>query len=362
MRGWLDDAGRNLETRLNALSDKPFESISVGEVEALGCEVFAWQRSHNDVLERVAGRAIGDRIPVELSEIPALPTDIFKIARVACFPESATVRIFETSGTTQELRGRHSFADLSLYGRAARATASRLLLQHAGYHCIFLAESEDRLPTSSLSFMLSRFAEHWHRGEMDPWMVRGAVLDLAAVIAAMEAAGRDGLPVALLGTSFAFVHLFDALGGKSWHLAPGSVAMPTGGFKGRSREVDPAVLRRIIGATFALGDDAILGEYGMTELSSQGYESRREGRGSYHVPPWVRVSMVDGVTLRELPRGSVGLVRVVDLMNLGSSVAIQTSDLGRMDVDGEGFVILGRAQGATPRGCARAMDAALSGE
>ena len=210
--------------------------------------------------------------------------------------------------------------------------------------------------------MLGRFAESWQQGEMDPWMVRGTELDAPAVIAALEDAGREGLPVALLGTSFGFVHLLDALAGDSWHLASGSVAMPTGGFKGRSREVDQGALRGMIGATFGLGDDDILGEYGMTELSSQGYEARREGRGSYRVPPWVRVSIVDAVTLRELPRGSVGLVRVVDLMNLGSAVAIQTSDLGRMDADGDGFVVLGRAPGATPRGCARAMDAALSRE
>ena len=136
--------------------------------------------------------------------------------------------------------------------------------------------------------------------------------------------------------------------------------MPTGGFKGRSREIEPGALRGMIAEAFGLVEADVLGEYGMTELSSQGYEARREGRASYRVPPWVRVSMVDAVTLREVPRGEVGLVRIVDLMNLGSAVAIQTSDLGQMDADGDGFVVLGRAPGATPRGCARALDAALS--
>lgn len=361
MSDWLADEGRDLWTRLHALAAAPFGSVGEDVVETVGCAVFAWQRERCPVIDRVASSALGSRTPAALSEIPALPTDVFKAARVACFPESATVRVFETSGTTQEVHGRHAFADLSLYESAACATAARWLLPRPEYRCVFLAEPEELAPTSSLSFMLARFAERWHQGPDDPWMVRRAALDVERVGAAVRGACRDGVPVALLGTSFGFVHLLDALGDTRWTLPPGSVAMPTGGFKGRSREIDPAVLRGMIRAATGLAEADIVGEYGMTELSSQGYEARREGRASYRVPPWVRVSMVDAVTLRERPRGEVGLVRVVDLMNLGSAVAIQTSDLGRMDTDGGGFVVLGRAPGATPRGCARAMDAALSG-
>jgi len=357
---WLDEEGRALRSRLLAMAAAPFEAIDPDEVDVLGCAVFAWQRARCAVIDRVAEGVLGGGSPASLSEIPALPTDVFKAARVACFPESATVRVFETSGTTQEVHGRHAFADLSLYASASCATAARWLLPETGYRCVYLAEPEELAPTSSLSFMLGRFAERWHRGADDPWMVRGAALDARRVVAAITEACREGVPVALLGTSFGFVHLLDAIGESSWALAAGSVAMPTGGFKGRSREIDPAALRGMIRRAFGLGEADVVGEYGMTELSSQGYEARREGRASYRVPPWVRVSMVDAVTLREVPRGEEGLVRVVDLMNLGSAVAIQTSDLGRVDHDGEGFVVLGRAPGATPRGCARAMDAALS--
>jgi hypothetical protein len=53
-------------------------------------------------------------------------------------------------------------------------------------------------------------------------------------------------------------------------------------------------------------------------------------------------------------------LRVIDLANLGSCVAIQTADLGVVHEDG--FEVRGRMPGATPRGCARAMDALLSGD
>jgi len=363
---WLDAEGRALHARLRSLATAPMDATDDGFLEALGLAVFAWQRAHNPVVARLAARALGARAPCALAEVPALPTDVFKAARVACFPERETARVFETSGTTQDVRGRHAFASLELYETAAIAAARRWLLPERAYRCVLLAEPETVAPASSLSFMLARFAETWdvQRGSEtadDVWMVRGSMLDVEAVTHALDRSGDDGVPVALLGTSFGFVHLLDAVGAKRWALPGGSVAMPTGGFKGRSRELDPDALRGMIAATFGLSHSDILGEYGMTELSSQGYEARREGRASYRVPPWMRVTMVDPETLREVPRGQVGLVRVVDLMNLGSAIAIQTSDLGRVDDDGGGFVVLGRAPGATPRGCARAMDAVLSG-
>ncbi len=366
MTEWLDAEGRALHSRLRALVARPMEAIADDAVEALGLAVFAWQRAHNPVVARLAARVLAEKAPATLAEVPALPTDVFKVARVACFPERETVRVFETSGTTQDVRGRHPFALMGLYEAAAIASARRWLLPEAEYRCVLLAESDEAAPSSSLSFMLSRFAMTWdvRRGSAalgDAWMVRGSTLDAAAVTEALDASVVDQVPVALLGTSFGFVHLLDSIGATRWRLPPGSVAMPTGGFKGRSREVDPDVLRAMIAATFGFAEADILGEYGMTELSSQGYEARREGRASYRVPPWMRVAVVDPETLREVPRGQVGLVRVVDLMNLGSAIAIQTSDLGRVDADGAGFVVLGRAPGATPRGCARAMDAVLSG-
>lgn len=356
MTAWLDAEGMALHARLRALAATPMGQIGEAAVEALGLAVFAWQRRRNPVVARLAAGVE----PATLAEVPALPTDVFKAARVACFSEASTVRVFETSGTTREVRGRHAFADTGLYEAAAMAAGRRWLLPASEYRYVLVAESEAAAPTSSLSFMLARFAETWGSSG-EPWMVRDGALDVGAVLAALGRSRADGVPVALLGTSFGFVHLIDALGGRPVALPAGSVAMPTGGFKGRSQEVEPGALRALIRGAFALPEAAVVGEYGMTEMSSQGYEARREGREGYRVPPWVRVTMVDPETLRELPRGEVGLVRVVDLMNLGSAIAIQTSDLGRVDEDGGGFVVLGRAPGATPRGCARAMDAVLSG-
>jgi hypothetical protein len=77
------------------------------------------------------------------------------------------------------------------------------------------------------------------------------------------------------------------------------------------------------------------------------------------VPGWVRVSAVDPGTLAPVPDGEVGVLRIDDLANLDSVCAIQTSDLAI--VRGGGVELLGRAPGATPRGCSLAVEEALGG-
>jgi hypothetical protein len=72
----------------------------------------------------------------------------------------------------------------------------------------------------------------------------------------------------------------------------------------------------------------------------------------------VRTRVVDPVTLDPLPAGREGLLQHFDLANIGSVIAVQTEDVGVMQDDG--FVVIGRAAGATPRGCSIAMDELLS--
>ena len=321
--------------------------------DALGLALVAWQRARCPAIDRVV-RAFAAEDPTTLAEVPGVPTDAFKHARIACFDAAHTVRTFRTSGTTAEVRGRHELCDLSLYEASCLATARRWLLPGGPYRFVLLAEPEAAAPDSSLTYMLARLAAAYGDGR-GGWFVRDGALRAADVDRALAGAADDGVPVALLGTSFAFVHWLDA-GGPAVVCPPGSVALATGGFKGRSREVEPEALFAAIGARTGLPRSAVVQEYGMTELSSQAWEARV---GQYAAPPWMTVTAVDPVSLAPLPAGQVGLLKVVDLSNVGSAAVIQTADLGRVHPDGR-FEVHGRALGATPRGCARAMDALLS--
>ncbi len=104
-------------------------------------------------------------------------------------------------------------------------------------------------------------------------------------------------------------------------------------------------------------ESAVVGEYGMTELSSQLYAVGGE-TFRYVAPPWVRVCAAASSTLAPLPAGSLGVLRVEDLANVESAWAVQTSDLGVVHEDGS-IEVLGREPGAPPRGCSLAVEELL---
>jgi hypothetical protein len=290
---------------------------------------------------------------------PALPTEVFRHVRVAAHSPEDDVRVFRTSGTTTGARGEHFFRDLDLYDLAARTSAETLLFAGAperGVRLVILAPDEAQAPDSSLTYMLARFTE-WF-GASATWVWPLEAEPLAAALAEAEA---NDEPAAVLGTSFAFVHAEDALE-RSFALPPCSLLMQTGGFKGRSREVSPEALRADLAARYGLPESRVVGEYGMTELSSQLYETTLVdpgGRRLYCPPPWVRVTAVDPERLEPLPEGERGLLRIDDVANLDSVACLQTADSATIH-PGELVELHGRHPGALPRGCSLAIEEALA--
>jgi hypothetical protein len=291
--------------------------------------------------------------------LPALPTDVFRFARVASHPPDMDLRCFRTSGTTGRARGEHAFCDLGLYDRAARSAASHALFPEAARQrlCI-LAPSESEAPESSLSYMLSRFID-WFGTEHSTYAWRDGGLRMNLLTDTLRAAEARREPIALLGTSFAFVHAEDMLGTQRFQLPPGSRIMQTGGFKGRSRSIEPDAMLALLHARYGVPVDHIVQEYGMTELSSQMYESvlRHPSHATDRrlwVPGWVRAEPVDPLTLEPVEGEATGLLRIDDLANLGSVCSVQTSDLAQR-CEG-GIRLLGRAQGAVARGCSLAVE------
>src|SRR5262249_23981444 len=69
----------------------------------------------------------------------------------------------------------------------------------------------------------------------------------------------------------------------------------------------------------------------------------------FHFPAWARVQIISPETGREVNEGETGLIRVFDLANVFSVMAIQTEDLGIRR--GNGFELVGRASVAEARGC-----------
>jgi hypothetical protein len=317
-----------------------------GCFDALACDIARFQARRVEPVARLwRARGLGD--VARAGEIPAMPCDAFRLRRVAAHPPEDDARVFATSGTTLGTRGLHPLRTLATYERGALAWGKAMLFPDLEQAALVLLAEDN--PASSLSFMLARFGAAL--GGDVSWHYNGSALDVDGVRRRCLAAKGA---VLVAGTAFAFVHLCDRLAGATLPLPPGSRAMPTGGYKGRSRVVAPAELAAAVARAFALPASHVVAEYGMTELSSQLYQGTLAGGTSgYLPPPWLRIEPVDPETL--LPCEGEGLARVVDLANVDSSVAIQTADVIARRDDGS-IELLGRAPEATPRGCSLALE------
>jgi hypothetical protein len=180
----------------------------------------------------------------------------------------------------------------------------------------------------------------------DAWL-----LDFDAAETALGEASAADRPVVLFGTAFSFVHLLDHLLSRRlrFQLPPGSCALETGGYKGRSRSLPKEELHALMEERLGVPRSKIVCEYGMSELSSQAYDSPWSGNRRFRVPAWARAVVISPETGLEVAEGETGLLRVFDLANVFSVMAIQTEDLAVRHADG--FELLGRARLAEARGC-----------
>lgn len=341
--------------------------------DALACDLARFQAANVEGYARLCrARGIDASALASADAIPAVPTDAFKVTRVAAFPAPEARATFRTSGTTVGARGAHEMRDVGTYDAAALAFGRRWLARDLtkAVPVVVLGPSPKEAPDSSLVHMCEAF---WRAfgGAMQKdatFLVDGGVLDIDKLDERVAFALARGEPMLVLGTSFAFVHLVDAVGRYTFELPRGSRVMQTGGYKGRSREVPPDVLRADLSRVLGIDVRAIVGEYGMTELSSQFYErtlfDASAPLGLYAEPPWARVVAVDPDTLERVPDGEIGIAKILDLMNVDSAVAVLTQDrVRRVPASAEqpegGFELLGRAPGAPPRGCSIAIDEIL---
>jgi hypothetical protein len=351
---------------LHARARAVVEAGDAGAFDALACDLARFQFDHSAGYARLCGARGVD--PASLSRadtIPAVPTDAFKLTRVATFDESETQVTFRTSGTTLGARGVHAMRDVSTYDAACVASGRLWLVRDLDRRIpvVALHPSPEAAPDSSLGHMCERFVRAFGAGGKpeETWLIDGDVLDVSALDERIAFALAMGEPMLLLATSFALVHLLDAVGDATFELPEGSRVMQTGGFKGKSREVPAERLRAELARVFAIPERSIVCEYGMTELSSQFYEQTlfdpSAAPGVYAEPPWARVYPVDPESLAPVADGEVGIAKIVDLMNVDSAVAVLTQDRVRRMPNG--FELLGRANGAPPRGCSIALDELL---
>ena len=337
------------------------------EFEDLTFKIFNSQFAHNPAYRRLCeARNARPDLVTSWQQIPAVPAAAFKEMELTCLPPADRTAVFHSSGTTGQQPSRH------FHNQESLAVYEASLLPWFRQHLLRTDEASDRTvdffnltptgkdaPHSSLVHMLDvatrtfggpasrSFGSANHEGQ---WSVE--VDPLLEVLTAAQQ------PVLLPGTAFNFVHLLDAMEARQLHLTlpSGSRVMETGGYKGRSRELPKAALHSELARRLGLPGSAIICEYGMSELSSQAYdlsldahEQQEPTARVFHFPPWCRFQIIDPETNRPCREGFPGLLRILDLANVASVIAVQTEDLAIQR--GDGFELLGRAVKAEPRGC-----------
>lgn len=310
----------------------------------------AWCRRRGATAESVAG----------WRQIPWVPAAAFRSLVLAAEP---AVEIFRSSGTTgapagSEARSVHHQPYPDLYRAAIDASFPRFCLPFPGKPPVLsLIPTREVLPDSSLSFMAEHvLGRYGGEGSLTAFSARG--VDFMALRSWCSARQRDRRPALVLATALSLTQALERLERLDlrFRLPAGSVVFETGGFKGRASEVTRGDLLARLGERLGVPAEQVVREYGMTELSSQCYTRALAGGDPdlFVAPHWVRVRVLDLVTLEEAREGEAGLIAVFDLANLGSAVHVLTEDLGV--AEGEGFRLVGRAAGAQLRGCSLAAE------
>lgn len=374
-------AADQLDQEILALIAQGMDRRDDAQFNRLALDLFEYQFAHNQPYRNFClRRGLEPGSIASWKEIPAVPTTAFKDAPLACFPVEKAAAVFETSGTTQskERRGRHYLESTALYRASIIPNfAAHLLSDTVAVVCdrrdlpnavgdrkpplqlpmLILTPSPEEAPRSSLSFMMGVVAEEFG-GRGSFYFVHDGHLEAQRLCDSLRMAENFGEPVMLLGTAFAFAHFFDWCEENHHYfkLPKGSRAMETGGFKGKSREMPRAEFYQLFDEYLLLPKSQIVNEYGMTELGVQFYNQAQHNPKP--APPWSRVVLVDPATAKEAGEGERGLIRIYDLTNRSSVMAVQTEDVGVRR--GDGFEVLGRAAGAEARGCSIAADEFLA--
>ncbi len=338
-------------------------------------------------------RGVEPNEALDWTEIPPVPTEIFKTVDLfaASAPADAGL-VFQTSGTTEGTRGRHYLRHAETYEASLGPWLEAFLIPSGGRpRVVVLAPTQAQAPDSSLSHML-QWAHDRCGGKGSAFFWDGSGPRIEEAYRALQSSCEEACPVLLLGTARAvqalLEYILDGVSERALNLPQGSGLMETGGFKGASSSLSPDSLREGLSDALGLPSEAVVSEYGMTELGSQGYQpSLRMGADPetsarfgpvlaqpggpeglvdafgvprlYAFPPWCRVRAVEPSSLEILPMGKRGLLCFWDLSNVDSVLCVQTADLGV--VLPEGVVLYGRAPGAPPRGCSLAVDEILRG-
>jgi hypothetical protein len=268
------------------------------------------------------------------SAIPFLPISFFKTQDV--FIGEKPVNLFESSGTTQDVKSHHWVQDLSLY-EASFLKGFELFYGKPSHYCIIgLLPSYLERKHSSLVYMVDKLIKA--SGHAQSGFYLDDFTKLNEVLHDLE---NQKQKVWFIGVSFALTDFAIAYPQQ----LNSTIVLETGGMKGRKEELTRNELHQLLREH--LGTSTIHSEYGMTELLSQAYSIKE---GVFKCPPWMKVMVAEEEDPTAIKETGRGVLHIIDLANIYSCSFIATEDIGEVFEDGS-FTVLGRIDASARRGC-----------
>ena len=310
-------------------------NLPTNEFMDLAKQLCVFQASNNPVYKqwiKLSNQSISEL--ETLDAIPFLPISFFKTQDI--FIGEKPVNLFESSGTTQDVKSNHWVQDLSLYETSFLKGFELFYGKPADYCIIGLLPSYLERKHSSLVYMVDKLIKA--SGHAQSGFYLDDFVKLNEVLYDLE---NQKQKVWFIGVSFALTDFAIAYPQK----LKSTIVLETGGMKGRKEELTRNELHQLLREH--LGTSTIHSEYGMTELLSQAYSIKE---GVFKCPPWMKVMVAeeeDPTAIKEIGRG---VLHIIDLTNIYSCSFIATEDIGEVFEDGS-FTVLGRLDASARRGC-----------
>jgi phenylacetate-coenzyme A ligase PaaK-like adenylate-forming protein len=315
--------------------------INSDNFEKKTLEIFHYQAQNNTIYKKyISALGIDNNKVDKIEKIPFLPIEFFKTHKVISGNFEAQ-KVFESSGTTGQIRSKHYVKDLKFYHQVSKTIFESLYGKLENYCLLALLPSYLERDSSSLVEMAKYFMEYTQKGS-------GFFLnDTAKLKEQIHTLKQKNIPVLLLGVTFALLDLAD---NQAPQLPTDSLIMETGGMKGRRKEMIRPEVHQILQDAFTCPQ--IHSEYGMTELLSQFYAKKE---GVFRNSTWAKVILRDvndpfdmNATIKS------GGINIIDLANIDSCCFLETKDLARRLSD-DTFEVLGRFDNSDIRGCSLLM-------
>jgi hypothetical protein len=330
--------------------------------------LFQFQFTHNSAYKKYC--QLKRKSPLTVKnwwQIPPMPIQGFKELSLSCEPPEEAEAVFMTSGTTNpEKQGRNYHPTLQVWDASMIHSFKQFVLPDREKITMFvISPAEDLNKNSSLSRYLSQAVNHLGTEE-SRYFFDSQGLNMEGLAQALKASEANGEAVLILGATFAYVHFLDFCKEQNltFKLPEGSRIFDTGGFKGKSREIEMEQLYSLFAEHFQIPRDLCINMYGLTELSSQFYDQTIRSKtlsqsptSDKKGPAWTQTLVLNPDSLEEVNDGETGVLAHYDLANWNSCLAVLTEDLGYKTEDG--FVLLGRVKGSEARGCSIAVDQLL---